>query len=170
MRLSVLPLLAIVAVGLLLTACGYRPLYGNQGKVTAAGMETVKIGLIENRTGQILRNLLLDQVNPNGEPIDPEYSLSVSLRESRQDLGLRKDETATRANLIITASYQLTKNGHEKPIMSATSRSTNSFNILDDQFATVVTEKDARRRGVRELSEQIALRLAIYFNSLASGS
>ncbi len=170
MRLNILPLLAIVAAGLLLSACGYRPLYGDQGKVTAAGMETVKIGLIEDRTGQILRNLLLDQVNPNGEPIDPEYSLSVSLNESRQDLGLRKDETATRANLIITASYQLTKNGHEKPIMSATSRSTNSFNILDDQFATVVAEKDARRRGVRELSEQIALRLAIYFNSLASGS
>jgi len=170
MRLNILPLVAIVAVGQLLTACGYRPLYGDQGEATAAGMETVKISLIQDRTGQIVRNLLLDQVNPNGEPVDPEYTLSVSLNESRQDLGLRKDETATRANLIITASYQLTKNGHEKPIMSATSRSTNGFNIVNSEFATRASQSDARRRAAKELSDKIALRLAIYFNSLASGS
>lgn len=170
MRLKILPLIAIVAAVLSLSACGYRPLYGDPGRVTAAGMETVKIGLIEDRTGQFLRNLLLDQVNPNGEPIDPEYKLTVSLNESRRDLGLRKDETATRANLIITASYQLTKNGHEKPVMSASSRSTNGFNIVNSEFATRASQADARKRAARELSDKIALRLAIYFNSLASGS
>jgi hypothetical protein len=41
----------------------------------------------------------------------------------------------------------------------------NSYNILDDPYPTDVAAEDALRRGLRELSQDIKLRLAVYFQT-----
>ena len=48
-------------------------------------------------------------------------------------------------------------------VFSGQSNSVNSYNIVDSQFATFISERDARERALRELSEDIRLRLATYF-------
>ena len=83
---------------------------------------------------------------------------------------MRKDETATRANLTVFAKFSLLDARSNKPLMTGTSRSTNSYNILSSQFATLHSEADARRRALRELADDIRLRLGIYFTRIRAAA
>jgi len=156
----------MACVALSLAACGYRPLYGNasSGAQVSDELSKVRIGLIANRAGHRLRNHLLDRMNPKGEPVSPTYALSVDLVESRVDLGVRRDETRTRANLTLTARFQLVDLSTNRLVLKATSRRVASFNIRDADFATISAESAARRRSVELLAEEITQRVAIYLN------
>ena len=159
-------LIAVGAVGGLLSACGFRPLYGRSdetGGSTVDHLRAIRISPLRDRTGQQLHNLLRDRLNPDGQPADPLYSLDVRLNETIQELALRTDETATRADLNIVATYLLYRFGRDEALFEGQSRTVNSFNILQSQFATQTSETDARERSLRELSDDIRAQLAIYF-------
>lgn len=166
----------VVAAGALLCgACGFRPLYGaaeRGGDGSQAQLETVRIEPIANRTGQYLYNDLRDRLNPRGRPAAPRYVLSVELEEDRESLFFRQDETASRANLTLRARYVLRRVEDNAVVLRGESRSTSSFDVLatNVQFATVVSEEDARRRTARDLSETIATRLAVHFAEPAKAS
>ncbi|MDP6174700.1 MAG: LPS assembly lipoprotein LptE, partial [Rhodospirillales bacterium] len=119
---------------------------------------------IADRIGQLLHNDLLDRMNPFGKPQSPPYSLAVKVTESRQELAVQKTELATRANLKIVANFTLKKHG-QKPaeLLRGTGQATISYNILTANFATMMAEKDARRRAIREISAEITDKLASFF-------
>lgn len=155
-----------VLVASLLYGCGFRPLYGNSE--TNAGvtqsLAQVSVELIPDRIGQKLRNFLLDRINPNGEPTHPLYLLEVTTSSTRTDLGIERDETATRAILILNAKYSLLDRTTQKPVLQGSLQSTNSFNIVDSDFATLSAENDALDRAAREISDDIKTRLGLYFS------
>ena len=165
-RRRILAFLTAVPGVMVLHGCGYRPLYatGPQGSGAATELAKVRIGLIANRAGQRLRNHLIDRMNPRGEPSLPAYELTIELSETRQDLGVRKDETRTRANLIMSATFQLRDLTNNRMLFNGNSRSVASFNISDAEFSTISAESAARRRAVEGLSEEITQRVAIFLN------
>lgn len=153
----------LAAAGLLfLAACGFQPLYGESQSSVRADLAAVDVALIEDRVGQQLRNELVRRFHPDGRARNPSYRLQVDLRISKRDLALQKTEIATRANLRITASYTLLKNMDGGKLIQGTTRITTSYDILSDDFATLAAEADARRRGVRELADEITNRLAAF--------
>jgi LPS-assembly lipoprotein len=169
--------LCIAALGVVLTlvlaACGFQPLYGP----TRAGvpstieqMATIRITPLPDRIGQQMHNLLRDRLNPGGQPRDPAYELRLSLTEGRQELSIRKDETASRANLILAATFSLHEIGSGRVLLHGLASSTNSYNILSSQFATTYGESNARSRGLREISDDIRTRLGIYFAGVANAA
>ena len=156
---------AILALATL-AGCGFRPLYAtadNDKTVTADGLAATRIQPIEGRTGQQLHNLLRDRLNPAGQSTKPAFELEVSVSKTITELGVRKDETATRANLTMTANFSLRDAQSKKTLLNSKAISVNSYNILDALYATTVAENDAVERGLRELADDIRLRLAIYF-------
>ncbi len=155
------PLLLLAAVAA--AGCGFRPLYAERDGAQAA-LAAIGIAPIEHRAGQRLRNLLLERLNPAGEPGRPRYALDVRLAERRQDLAIRKDATATRANLVLTATYRLERRADGETLLRGEARSTNSYNIVDNPFAALAAERDARIRAVRELAETLKLRLALFLS------
>jgi LPS-assembly lipoprotein len=163
-------LAAMLGAALVLSAgCGFQPLYGEgtggEGVGTAeAQFAAVQITPLPDRTGQQLHNLLRDRLNPRGQPVRPRYRLDVQLREVRENLGIRVDETATRANLTVIGVFVLRESETGAVLFASDARSTNSFNILTNQFATGVAENDARERGLREVADGIRARLGIYFS------
>lgn len=112
----------------------------------------------------MLRIELANQLTPKGPPRVAAYVLNVTLTESKQSLGVRKDATATRANLIITANFDLFDKQADKRLLAGTVRSINSYNILDADFATLSAESDARRRAARDLATEIQSRLGIFLS------
>jgi LPS-assembly lipoprotein len=155
-----------VLVGLALAGCGFEPIYGAKGKAeTVAEFSAVKIEPILERTGQLLRNQLLDSLNPTGEPARVNYRLLVEVTEVKQQLAIRKSELATRSNLNLTARYRLFDVTRNAYVMSRSSTVTASYNLLTNEFATLAAEADARERGVRDLSEDITRQLALYFRN-----
>ncbi len=163
------PLRFGVAVLLLvLSGCGFRPLYGpppsNQAD-TNERLSTVSIGLIPDRTGQLVRNALLDRMNVKGQPANPEFFLDIDVDESIVNLGIQRDETATRANLVLRANFSLFENATGEAIFSGNVQSVASYNIsLRQDFATLSAETDARRRGARDLAEEITARVSIFLS------
>ena len=157
-------ILAIALAGLLF-GCGFRPLYGTTetDRRVADLLAQVRIETIPDRTGQKLRNFLLDRINPAGQPARPHYYLSVKIGISRIDLGILRDETATRAILVLTANYFLRDRARKVTLIQGSTQSTNSFNIVASDFATLSGETDAIERAAREISDDIKTRLALYF-------
>ncbi len=155
-------------LALAISACGFQPLYGRgdgQALSSVEHMAAIRIEPLPDRIGQQMHNLLRDRLNPTGQPRAPGYRLAVRLSEAREELGIRKDETATRANLVLSASFELSEIGSDRLLMQGRTSSVNSYNILTSQFATTFSESDARGRALRELSDDIRTRLGIYFSA-----
>lgn len=162
MRLGALMLL------LTLAGCGFRPVYAPPGSDQAAPvaqLASVRIEPLPDRTGQQLHNFLRDELNPDGQPINPLYRLQVDVKRKTQKLAFREDETATRANIILNSSFVLRAVEDDRVLYSGRVSSILSYNILDEPYPTLVSEQDALRRGLRELSQDIRLRLAVYFRT-----
>ena len=132
--------------------------------MSAPGLATIRIAPIADRIGQQLHNLLLDKLTPLGPPAAPRYLLRVILHETLQNLAVRKDDVATRANLVMKAKFNLVRVRDDAILLSNNSISANSYNILSQVFATLSVENDARARAVRELSDQIRTQIAIYLS------
>ncbi|MDJ0611253.1 MAG: LPS assembly lipoprotein LptE [Kiloniellales bacterium] len=155
----------LVAALLTVSGCGFRPLYApSEGPDTVqqTSFAQTRIVPLTGQSGQKLHNLLRDRLNPEGQRVEHLYILRVLLESRVVSLGIREDETATRANLIVTAIYTLTSR-EGAVLFEARSESVNSYNILDAFYATSVSEEDALDRGLREVANEIERRLGIYF-------
>ena len=163
---------AVLVVSLLLGGCGFEPLHkpiSYDAKSPDQALAQVQIRPVEGRIGQQLHNMLLDRLNPSGQPLAPKYYLQIGLSKTVTDLGIREDETATRANLTLTAFYRLLSAEDNQVVFTGESFSVNSYNILslNVYYATTVAEEDAIRRGLREISDDIEIRLSTYFVTTA---
>ena len=159
--LDYLNVLAALAVITLMSGCGFQPLYKSGGSDGEAVLATIDVVTIRDRIGQQLKNMLNAALAPRGRSTVTDYRLTVTLIESKSRLAILKDETATRANLTIRAAFKLDalKNPRLKPFVGR-ALSTNSYNILTSDFATLSAERNARTKALRTLSEEIRLRVA----------
>lgn len=164
----------------LLTGCGFRPLYQETGNVFADGQSRdigpqlglIRVAPIQDRSGQLLRNNLLDLLNPAGEPRAPRYVLIADLSESRQNLAVERTAFATRANLRLNTTFQLIDLKNREQVLESENETVSSFNILTSEFATTQNEANARKLGLRQLSflmrQKIAVELKRYLRDQPS--
>jgi len=157
---------ALLACLLLLTACGFRPLYGEMR--SEQNLATVAIENMPGRSGQQLRLLLEDRFYAAVAPAAPQWKLTVTTTNAREDLGIRRDDVATRARLTVTASFTLTRAGETAPVFTGSERSFVSFNIFTDPNATSAAEANALDRGLTQLADLITNRVALYLSGTSS--
>ncbi len=153
---------------IVLQGCGFQPMYGGSSQAASPEFTKIKVEPIPDRIGQILHNHLLTALNPRGRPLKPVYILNTKLTEGSTSLAVRKSAFATRANLSVSANFNLVSTLNGKSLYSGTSKITVSYNILDSEFATLAAQKDARSRAVREISHGIRNQLGVYFSRFQS--
>ena len=90
------------------------------------------------------------------------YVLNTNLTQGSASLAVRKSAFATRANLTLRVNYQLSPISGGETVLSGNETIIVSYNILDSDFATLMAEKDARARAVRELALAIRTHLAAH--------
>lgn len=156
--------LALVGL-LLLGACGFRPLYGERSHAPAVGAQlaAVEIAPIDDRLGQMVRNHLLDAMNPRGVSQAPLYRLEVALSPARENLAFREDEVTTRVNLRVSANYILRPARADEVLTQGSARVIASYNVTRQEYATLVADRDAQARAAREIADEIVSRLAVWF-------
>ena len=160
---AVLP--TVLAASLLLSACGLRPLYASGGITDVSEeLSQVDVAIIPDRSGQILRNYLIQGLNTGGRPAEPVYRLSVDLRERQEDLGIDKTDSAQRANLVMTARFSLHTAADDQEVLDRRVGIITSYSILLDEFATQSSQNAARDRALRQLGSDIRTQLALYFS------
>ena len=155
-----------LGIAALLSGCGYQPLYGTGGYGTGVSGElaAVSVDVIADRRGQILRRLLIERINPRGRPADPTWRLETQLSEVIDDIGITETDVATRANIAMTARYRLVDLGDGGVALSDRTSTVTSFNILNDEYATEVSRDQARETALRQIAEDITLRLAVFLH------
>ena len=161
--------LAVLGLLLLTAACGFQPLYATRGEQTDTRHELaqIEINVISGRLGQQVHNYLLDRISPLGPPGSPLYVLDIKLSLSRQELGVQRDATTTRAKFILFANYRLVKKEGGEQLFQGSTQTANSFTIVQSDFANLSAEKDAIDRAAREVTDSIRARLALYFATQA---
>lgn len=157
---------AAAATPLALSACGFEPLYGRFGNSSIADdLAGIKVQLIANRSGQILRNHLLDGLTPRGEPARPAYTLRVELIEPLpQDLGITRNETVVRYSYSSVARFLLSDAAGREMLVSEAS-GLSSYEVTGSEFATVAGQLNARERVLEEIANEIRSQLAVWFRS-----
>ena len=158
---------------LLLNACGFQPVYGShhshiENGIVVDGLGAVHIATIPDRSGQILRQELQQRFYTGPRAETPRYELRVKLRENKIDLGVRKDAVVTRAQYRFQATYSLVNAQNGQLIRNGHSRATASYNILDNEFATDISAKDARERGLTLIADEITTQISLQLKAQTS--
>lgn len=154
----------LVLAATLLAGCGFHPLNARQdgSASTVRELADIKIATIADRSGQLLHNALLERLTPAGGSSKPKYLLTVSLSDSKQEIGILKDETSSRANYNAFATFTLADKAGAALYRSAASSQV-SYNILGEHYASTVAETNARDRAMGELAESISRQLSAFF-------
>ena len=148
----------------LLCSCGFTPSHVTlNSEDQSSARYPVEVVFIENRSGQQLRNHLLDLINPNGEQATS-HTLSVVLRESQQDLSIKKSAISTRARLTIFADFKLAGTGKS---FSGIAKVTTGYHLFKSEYATMVAEQNARSSGVTFIANEIANKVISHLNHQA---
>lgn len=154
--------LILLAAGLLLAGCGFEPLHAQRGAVAA--LPPIRIEPIPERSGQILRNYLLDRVSPRGEGGAQAHTLVIRLFEPRQVLALRRDDVISRMGYSAVASYELIDAAGKRVVVGNSSYSTD-YEITNSEFATLAAQQNARDRVLELVADDIRNQIAIEFRA-----
>ena len=146
------------------TSCGYEPIYSKNAN-TNKELLSISVQNIKNRPGQILRNTLLNQLNPERERVITKYRLIVEIFESKSSLAYRRDMSATRTDLNVTANYLLKDIKNGEILLKQEAKSISSFDVVESVYATLIAEKDVREKNLKVISNDIYTNLVIFFKN-----
>lgn len=152
---------------LVLTACGFTPLYGDrQDNTVNAALEQVVLGNIPDRDGQYLRNLLIDKFYVAGRPQQPLYELAVGdILETRTDLDETVESDTTRQQLLLTSSMALKDLKTGKVVLERKLRAIASYNVLSSEYTTRVSRGAVRDNALADLARQIETNTSLYLRT-----
>jgi hypothetical protein len=117
------------------------------------------IAEIDGKTGFVLRQELARMTSSTGEEGPPRL-LEVRLTERINRLGIRIDESASRADLVTTARYTLHGVDGE-PEISGLISTVVSFDIPENAFGEIAAQDDARERAGEVLAQRLRAELGI---------
>ncbi|MES1202741.1 MAG: LPS assembly lipoprotein LptE [Pseudomonadota bacterium] len=152
------------ALAISLVGCGFSPMYGANapGATNGRYIGPVVIDEIPGKGGFVLKAELekLLQVE-NGE--GPARRLKITIGEGIGGLGFRVDESASRSDLQIAASYSL-YDANGTVVISGVATATASYDVPSSAYGEIAAQEDARERAAENLAvkiqSQLSMRLA----------
>jgi len=148
----------IASLTLLLAACGFQPMYAPGDGANAIG--PVQIAEIDGKAGHVLRTELsrILAVENDGSP---PANLEITLTEQVTPLGIRRDESATRAELRLTANYILTPAQTNGRVMRGSVFTVVNYDIPTAAFGEIAAQDDARERAAETMAQRFRAELAL---------
>ncbi|MDI1297454.1 MAG: LPS assembly lipoprotein LptE [bacterium] len=158
----------LLAIPILLSGCGLRPVYGGgtHGAVAQA-LGNVEVAAIEGKNGWLVRNALNDRLaaiqSGNGQSgSGPRYRLVVKLDDQISGFGLRSDAAITRERRTLRARYQLVDEATGAQVLDDTAGSDAGIDVTSSEYATIAAEDTAVERLSQTVADQIVARLAMF--------
>ena len=144
----------VVAIGaLLLSACGFTPMYGTAGG--SPMLSRIAVTAQDDRLGYRLREQLEDALGWN-RGAQPLYRLTTVTEQSRRPLGRRIDDTATRYELTVRTVWTLTPVSGAAPL-TGSETSTSTYAAADQPYGAIAAQQDGEDRAAAELARLIRL-------------
>ena len=157
---KIVPAALIAASALVLTACGFTPLYGSQ--TVTKGLGAIEVVAPEGRAGYLLREQLDDALARDVNVL-PAYKLIYTVNEVRYARGVRVDNVANRYELSLTANWRLVDVKTGRPVRTGSSNATATYDSADQPYAAIAAQQDGQERAAAEVARKIQLDLAAWF-------
>jgi len=161
--MSRVPAILLLVAALVLSGCGYQPLYGSSATNPGVAGKLAGISIPEpsDRTGQLIRNELISSMQSGkGEE---NYTLNLTTTFADSGVIQKKQPAVTRQAIFITTKYELIDRSSGKVLTSGTTFARVPFDVIRQPFADMQAQTDATERAAREVGADIRTRLAAYF-------
>jgi LPS-assembly lipoprotein len=164
-RRAFLPMLATPV----LAACGFHPVYGpaadGKDSPAAQALAEISVGLIPERSGQMLREALQERFERAGIASAKRYDLTVGLGITSEQIAILQNSEATWVRMVGSATYNLiSQDPGRATLTTGSARVEDGYNLYDQQYFDSDLESEAvQKRITQALADQIALRLASFF-------
>jgi len=154
----IFPLSVLAASAVMLSACGFTPIYGQTGEGAIGGqLAQIAVSTPDDRLGYRLREQLEDAFGRN-PALPVQYRLQTEVEQSRLPLGRRIDDTATRYQLTVTAKWSLTPVAGGEPIKGERTTTT-TYASADQPYAAIADQQDGEDRAAADLARLIRMDL-----------
>lgn len=149
----------IASLALFLGACGFQPMYAS-GANGGPAIGPVQVAQIDGKAGHVLKTeldrILAVEAQAGGEPM----LLEITLQELVTPLGIRRDESATRAELRLIANYVLTPPNNGR-VMRGSVFTVVNYDIPTAAFGEIASQDDARERAAETMAQRFRAELAL---------
>jgi len=154
--------LAILALALMLSACGLKPMYaGGSSGTVAQGLAGIEVSPIEGKSGWLMRNALIDRLGAKPSSGAARYRLDVRLDDKLEGLGLLSDDTVARERRTLRARYQLVDLATGEIVLDATAGSDAGIDVVSSEYATIAAENTALENLTKQVADRIVTRIAL---------
>lgn len=145
--------LAVIAAALVLSACGFRPLYAT---AEGGGAGLTQMALVNLDAPEAIAPVVgrAFERRIRGEPGAARYDLSVKASEQAERLAVQIDASVTRYNYRLVGDYTLVERGSGKKY-TGNVVSIASFNVVNSQYSTLYAEEQAKEKAAAQLVEDI---------------
>lgn len=138
-----------------LAGCGFTPVYGPNG--AASGLRgTVEVEEPDNRAEYHLVVRLEERL---GQPSAPAYDLAYKIETRTEQIGITPDQETLRYNVTGFADYALTDRATGEEVTAGRVTSFTAYSATGSTVATLAADRDAERRLMVILADQIVTRL-----------
>ena len=141
----------VLGLPLVLAACGFTPVYA-PGQDGNALYGQVQVFAPERRADYFLVQDLEQQL---GQPASPTYDLSVTTRVFDQGQALTEAGEITRYSIVGRADYVLTRLADGEVVASGAVENFTGYSATGSTVQTLAAERDARKRLMVILAQQI---------------
>ncbi|MCR9124807.1 MAG: LPS assembly lipoprotein LptE [Rhodobacteraceae bacterium] len=148
-------LLLAAPLAMALAGCGFTPVYAPGGN-GAALLGRVIVDPPSDREGYLLVQDLEQRLGRGTAPV---YSLSVDLGIEEEPLAITAAGDITRYNLIGSAAYTLRELESQRVAAAGEVSGFTGYSDTGSTVETLAAERDARRRLMTMLADQITARL-----------
>jgi LPS-assembly lipoprotein len=159
----------LVLAALLLSACGFEPLYDPAGPAAAVSGR-VEVGVIQGTPGFTMRERLVERL---GLPEATQYRLEVDLAFQKQGVATTKEDVTSRFDVTGTAVWTLIPIGSDQPALAGEERAVTGYSAptsdTSSAFAILSAQRDAEERLAVVLADRIARRVALAATQTPTG-
>ena len=153
----------LLALAPALSACGFSPLYGEgtTGQSVESALRDIEVSPQGTRTGQLIRNALLEGIPPAAEGNGPlRLDFSVKEKEGRAIVAGNSDSTQQR--LTLDVAYQLVDTRSGRIVHQGSTFADTTYTRTRLPIANERARDSAREALARIIARDIRTRLASY--------
>jgi LPS-assembly lipoprotein len=156
-----------LSLAVVLSACGYKPLYESRsdGRGVVAELQGIAIQEQGERAGQLVRNKLLSSMRPAGTVKEDRYTLALVPIVTKFGLVDQSRPGIQRLRLRLNVSYRLIEIGSGKEANTGKTFSAVSYDIVHEPVSDLQAESNALNRAAQEVGTDIHTRLAAFMAS-----
>ncbi len=161
-QLKAFSLALVVGIGLAVSACSHRPLYGRTENNVAVASQLSEVSVEEqrDRAGQLVRNELISSF---GAGDGSNFLLKLAIVEKTATISSVSNNVVDRHRYRLNVTYQLVEVSSGREVSGGKSFSSVSFDTVQEPVSDLQAAENARERAAREVAQDLRLRISAFF-------